>query len=161
ALPLTLAYVLFVHGVLLYGEPRYHAPLLPVLAVLAARGVFAWPRLRPALAATAVAAAVLGCGDPSARAADPCAQALRPLASGLGARGPHAVRRESLPASAPDALPVWLFLPEDAPAPLPVVLFAHAYDTGDPERYHELIDHIASRGYAVVFPEYAAQGSRH
>jgi len=161
ALPLTVAYVLFVHGVLFYGEPRYHAPLLPVLAVLAARGIFAWPRLRLALAATALAAAALGCGDPSARPTDPCAQALEPLSSGFGSRGPHAVRREQIPQAAPDALPVWLFLPEDAPPPLPVVVLAHAYDTGDPERYHGLIDHIASGGYAVVFPEYRARGTRH
>ena len=161
ALPLTVAYGLFVHGVLFYGEPRYHAPLLPVLALLAARGVFAWPRLRPALAATALAATALGCGDPSARADDPCAQALEPLASGFGSRGPHAVRREPLPTAAPDALPVWLFLPEDAQPPLPVVVLAHAYDTGDPERYRGLVDHIASRGYAVVFPEYIAKGTRH
>jgi len=161
ALPLSVAYVLFVHGVLFYGEPRYHAPLLPVLALLAARGIFAWPRLRPALAATALAAMALGCGDPSARAGDPCAQALEPLASGFGSRGPHAVRREQLPQSAPGALPVWLFLPEDARPPLPVVVLAHAYDTADPEQYRGLVDHIASRGYAVVFPEYRAKGEHH
>ena len=161
ALPLSVAYVLFVHGVLFYGEPRYHAPLLPVLALLAARGLFAWPRLRPALAATALAATALGCGRPSAQANDPCAQALEPLASGFGSRGPHAVRGEELPRTAPDALPVWLFLPDDAEPPLPVVVLAHAYDTGDPECYRGLVDHIASRGYAVVFPEYMAPDTHH
>jgi hypothetical protein len=35
-LPLALAYFTLLHGVLFAGDPRFHAPLLPVLAVLAA-----------------------------------------------------------------------------------------------------------------------------
>jgi 4-amino-4-deoxy-L-arabinose transferase-like glycosyltransferase len=159
ALPLTVAYVMFLHGVLLYGEPRYHAPLLPVLAVLAARGLFALPRLRPLLAASALAAGALACGDPSARDMDPCAQELAPLEQGFGARGPHLpVRRERL---ASPVSPVWLFTPADAAQPLPVVVLAHAYDTGDPETYRGLIDHLVSRGNAVVFPEYMVADTRH
>jgi 4-amino-4-deoxy-L-arabinose transferase-like glycosyltransferase/dienelactone hydrolase len=159
ALPLSVAYVLFLHGVLLYGEPRYHAPLLPVLAVLAARGLFALPRLRPLLAVTALAAAALACGDPSSRDTDPCAQALAPLEQGFGARGPHLpVRRERL---ASPVSPVWLFTPADAHAPLPVVVLAHAYETGDPDAYRGLIDHLVSRGNAVVFPEYMVADTQH
>ena len=161
ALPLTVAYVMLLHGVLLYGEPRYHAPLLPVLAVLAARGLFALPRLRPLLAVTALAALALACGEPSARDADPCAQALAPLEQGFGARGPHAVRRERLASPADPARAVWLFTPEDAAAPRPVVVVAHAYDTGDPDTYRGLIEHVVSRGYAVVFPEYMVADARH
>jgi 4-amino-4-deoxy-L-arabinose transferase-like glycosyltransferase len=37
-LPLTLLYFLLLHGVLFTGDPRFHAPLYPVLAVLAAAG---------------------------------------------------------------------------------------------------------------------------
>jgi 4-amino-4-deoxy-L-arabinose transferase-like glycosyltransferase len=37
-LPLSLAYFLLLHGVLFTGDPRFHAPLYPVLAVLAASG---------------------------------------------------------------------------------------------------------------------------
>jgi 4-amino-4-deoxy-L-arabinose transferase-like glycosyltransferase len=158
ALPLTVAYVMLLHGVLLYGEPRYHAPLLPVLAVLAARGLFALPRLRPLLAASALAACALACGDPSARDTDPCADALAPLEQGFGARGPHEVRRERL---ASPVSPVWLYTPADAGAPPPVVVVAHAYDTGDPAMYRGLLEHLASRGHAAVFPEYMIEDTRH
>jgi 4-amino-4-deoxy-L-arabinose transferase-like glycosyltransferase len=161
ALPLTVAYVMLLHGVLLYGEPRYHAPLLPVLAVLAARGLFGLPRLRRRLAMAALAAVALACGEPSTRDTDPCAQALAPLEQGFGARGPHAVRRERLASPADPARAVWLFTPADAAAPLPVVVLAHAYDTGDPDTYRGLIEHVVSRGTAVVFPEYMVADARH
>jgi 4-amino-4-deoxy-L-arabinose transferase-like glycosyltransferase len=168
ALPLAVAYLLFFHGVILYGEPRYHAPLLPVLAVLAARGLASLRRARPAplAAATALASAALaglGCDAPAPRkgVADACREALAPLDAGFGARGPHAVTRERLDDPARPELPVWLYLPEPAGAPVPVVLFAHAWDTGDPELYRGLLEHVASRGYAVVFPQYPAGESPH
>ena len=37
-LPLSVAYIAVLHGVLFVGDPRYHAPLYPVLALLAAEG---------------------------------------------------------------------------------------------------------------------------
>jgi Dolichyl-phosphate-mannose-protein mannosyltransferase len=37
-LPITWAYFLALHGLLFAGDPRFHAPLYPVLAVLAAAG---------------------------------------------------------------------------------------------------------------------------
>ena len=37
-LPFTIAFFSIVHGVLFFGEPRYHAPLVPIFAILAARG---------------------------------------------------------------------------------------------------------------------------
>jgi len=46
-LPLTIAYVTFMHGVFFFGDPRYHAPLVPVFAILAAAGLRAlWRRVR-------------------------------------------------------------------------------------------------------------------
>jgi 4-amino-4-deoxy-L-arabinose transferase-like glycosyltransferase len=38
-LPLTIAYFTLLHGVLFFGDPRYHAPFVPVLAILAAAAV--------------------------------------------------------------------------------------------------------------------------
>jgi 4-amino-4-deoxy-L-arabinose transferase-like glycosyltransferase len=35
-LPLTVAYFMLLHGVLFFGEPRYHAPLVPIFSILAA-----------------------------------------------------------------------------------------------------------------------------
>jgi hypothetical protein len=35
-LPLSAIYITLLHGVLFAGDPRFHAPLLPVLAILAA-----------------------------------------------------------------------------------------------------------------------------
>lgn len=47
ALPLTVAYVSLLHGLLFVGNPRYHAPLLPVLSILAACGMQTlWRRRR-------------------------------------------------------------------------------------------------------------------
>lgn len=38
-LPLAIAYVTLMHGVLFFGDPRYHAPLVPVFSILAAVGL--------------------------------------------------------------------------------------------------------------------------
>jgi len=38
-LPLTVLLFLLIHGFLVYGSPRYHAPLAPVIAILAAWGL--------------------------------------------------------------------------------------------------------------------------
>ena len=44
-LPLTVAYVTVLHGVVFFGDPRYHAPLVPVFSILAAVGLDAlWRR---------------------------------------------------------------------------------------------------------------------
>lgn len=58
----TLILVLFITAAhaLVFGHPRYHLPLIPILALYAARAwtgwPAAWPRRVPALAASAVAA---------------------------------------------------------------------------------------------------------
>ena len=83
----------FLHGVLLYGEPRYHAPLLPVLAC--------WPRaasssLRracgPCSPRRCSRRCALACGDaPRAQGADACARRWRRsrgLRRARSARGP-------------------------------------------------------------------------
>ena len=38
-LPLTIAYFTLLHSMLFFGDPRYHAPLVPVLSLLATAGL--------------------------------------------------------------------------------------------------------------------------
>jgi 4-amino-4-deoxy-L-arabinose transferase-like glycosyltransferase len=46
-LPLSVAYVSLLHGVLFAGDPRFHAPLLPVLSILAASALLRANLARP------------------------------------------------------------------------------------------------------------------
>jgi hypothetical protein len=101
--------------------------------------------------------AFLHCGEsevPAPPLAD-CASAVASIASGFGARGPHSVTVETFPNPRWPGQRVSVHLPADAPPPVPVVLFAHANEQSDPAIYAALIDHIASRGTAVVFSPYA------
>jgi hypothetical protein len=101
--------------------------------------------------------ALLGCGESGVPAPPPaeCASAVAPIAAGFGARGPHSVAVRTLPNPRWPEQRVSVHLPADAQEPVPVVLFAHANEQSDPAIYAALIDHIASRGTAVVFPRYA------
>ena len=42
-LPFTLVYFTLIHGILFFGAPRYHAPLAPVLSILAALAITRQP----------------------------------------------------------------------------------------------------------------------
>ena len=107
--------------------------------------------------------ALLHCGESEVPAPPPaeCAAAVAPIAAGFGARGPHSVSVETLPNPRWPGQRVFVHLPADAPTPVPVVLFAHANEQSDPAIYAALIDHIASRGTAVVFPRYAIGSAVH
>ena len=48
-----------------------------------------------------------------------------------------------------------------APRPAPVVFFSHAFATTNPAHYAELLDHLTSRGYAIVYPTYPVLGASH
>jgi hypothetical protein len=112
-------------------------------------------RARSAVAGVALLALpLLRCGEHAPPAAAGCETAVAAIASGFGARGPHAVAVETLPNPRWPGQRVSVHLPANAPAPAPVVLFAHGNELGDPAVYAALIDHIASRGYAVVFPPF-------
>jgi hypothetical protein len=92
-----------------------------------------------------------------------CVAAIAPLESGFGAPGPETSRTHTL--SNPDwpELDVSVHLPVSASveAPVPVVFFAHANDVGDPESYRGLIDHLTSRGMALVFSPYMVGTEKH
>lgn len=104
-----------------------------------------------------LALAFLRCGESEAPAPPPpdCASAVAPIATGFGARGSHPVTVETIPNPRWPGQRVSVHLPADAPMPAPVVLFAHANEQSDPAIYAALIDHVVSRGTAVVFSPYA------
>lgn len=92
-----------------------------------------------------------------------CATAIPPLARGFGAPGPETSITHTLPNPLWPALEVSVHLPASASkdAPAPVVLFAHANDVGDPASYQALIDHVTSRGMALVFSPYMVGTEKH
>jgi len=126
---------------------------------------------RMATARSGVAGAVLlalafaGCGEREAPTPAParvdCPSAIAPIAAGFGARGPHPVAIETLSNPHRPDQRVSVHLPADAPEPVPVVLFAHANEQSDSATYAGLIDHITSRGYAVVFSPYEIGTANH
>lgn len=58
------------------------------------------------------------------------------------------------------ASPLWpgqnvsVYFPEGMTAPVPVIFFAHGYNAVLPVIYSYFLEHLASRGYAVVFSPY-------
>jgi len=86
--------------------------------------------------------------------ADPCARLLAPARRGFGTPGPRQVVFETLANPEFPGLRVTTALPLEADRPHPVVLVVHANDVTDPDAYRGLLEHIASRGRAAVFPGY-------
>jgi hypothetical protein len=97
------------------------------------------------------------CGESEVPAPPPadCASAVAPIVAGFGARGPHPVTVETLLNPRWPEQRVSVHLPADVSMPVPVVLFAHANGQNAPAVYAGLIDHIVSRGHAVVFSPFA------
>lgn len=115
-------------------------------------------------AATVAAAGLFACSDPvEAPGVIECGTAIPSLDSGFGAPGPETARTHTLPNPDWPELEVSVHLPVSASseAPAPVVLFAHANDVDDPASYRALIDHITSRGLAVVFSPYMVGTEKH
>ena len=49
----------------------------------------------------------------------------------------------------------WLYEPADpAPASAPVVLYLHGYGALDPSPYEAMLNHVARKGFTVVYPRY-------
>lgn len=74
-----------------------------------------------------------------------------PIASGYGANGAFSVTEEKFPSPLYDRENVHVFRPGGAAGRTPVIFFAPGYSNNDPDEYESLINHIVSRGYAVVF----------
>lgn len=73
------------------------------------------------------------------------------IASGFGANGSYAVRADKFPSPMYERENVYVFRPEGATQRVPVIFFAPGYNNNDPVEYRALIDHIVSRGYALVY----------
>jgi len=76
------------------------------------------------------------------------------LASGYGADGPYAMDQQSVDNPAYGRKPVEVFLPRGAAGKQPVVFFSHGFGPGEWQTYADLIRHMVSRGYIVVFSSY-------
>lgn len=75
----------------------------------------------------------------------------QPIQSGYGANGPFAVTDEKFASPLYDRENVHVFRPAGAPAPAPVIFFAPGFANNDPDEYEALINHVVSRGYALVY----------
>lgn len=113
-----------------------------------------------AVACAALSLCTAACSDrapePPTAQAD-CGAVEPPSGPGdFGAPGSQAVSVHTLPNPLYPQLDVTVYLPasSDADARAPVILFAHANGLEDPSAYRALIDHMASRGNAVIHSPY-------
>ncbi|MBI1763741.1 MAG: hypothetical protein HYR56_20130 [Acidobacteria bacterium] len=74
-----------------------------------------------------------------------------PIATGYGAEGTFTVLDERFASPLFPAENVHVFLPAERSSLAPVIFFAPGFSVTDPASYRPLINHIVSRGYAVVF----------
>ncbi len=76
-----------------------------------------------------------------------------------GTDGPYAMANAIYADPAYSAEPVQVFLPAGAPGKRPVIFFAHGYGPGLWQVYGDLITHLVSIGYAVVYAPYPTTGA--
>lgn len=74
-----------------------------------------------------------------------------PISTGYGANGNFAVTIDKFPSPLYDNEKVQVFRPSGVAQPVPVVFFAPGFNNNDPDEYRPLINHIVSRGYALVY----------
>jgi hypothetical protein len=117
-------------------------------------------RLRPRAIGPALALGIL-MGIPP-RASAGCEAAVDAIEKGFGAPGGHAVAVEEVENPAWGRRPVTLLRPsEEAGSPWPVVFFAHGFGATQPLHYRQLVEHVASRGFAVVYAPYPTVAVAH
>ena len=75
----------------------------------------------------------------------------QPIQSGYGANGTFAVTDEKFPSPLYDSENVHVFRPAGARSPSPVIFFAPGFANNDPKEYEPLINHVVSRGCALVY----------
>lgn len=92
----------------------------------------------------------------SSRATTSCEDLVAPIRDGYGADGPF--KMEHVTAGNPGGTPPTVFLPTGAELPRPVVFLLHGYGPNYWPAYQELIVHLVSRGFIVVFGTYPTQG---
>lgn len=93
-----------------------------------------------------------------ANAADEARCAAQPISAGYGADGAYAIETQKLanPGDANDEMTI--YFPKGAKAPRPVVFFAHGFGPGLTATYADVIQHMVSKGYIVVFSTYPMRG---
>lgn len=74
-----------------------------------------------------------------------------PIASGYGANGTFTVMDERFASPLFPTENVHVFRPAERSSVAPVIFFAPGFGATDPANYRPLINHIVSRGYALVF----------
>jgi len=82
-----------------------------------------------------------------------------PIDTGYGSDGPHGESVVTFPSPLWPAEDVTITYPSDLTTPVPTIFFSHAWGLTDPAVYAELLDHIASWEYAVVFSPYKTTGA--
>jgi uncharacterized protein (TIGR03437 family) len=79
------------------------------------------------------------------------ASPFQPIPSGYGANGQFAITDEKFPSPLFNLENVHVFRPAGVTTKTPVIFFAPGFGSTDPDVYDPLINHIVSRGYALVF----------
>ncbi|MDX2044534.1 MAG: hypothetical protein SF097_25210 [Acidobacteriota bacterium] len=74
-----------------------------------------------------------------------------PIQSGYGANGAFTVKVDKFPSPLYDNEKVQVFRPVELTTPVPIVFFAPGFNNNDPDEYRPLINHIVSRGFALVY----------
>lgn len=102
--------------------------------------------------------ALLALGMVTVTAADAADCTARPITSGYGADGPYKIETKTLanPGDASDEMTV--YFPKGAQGPRPVIFFAHGFGPGRTETYADILQHMVSKGYIVVFSTYPMRG---
>lgn len=74
-----------------------------------------------------------------------------PIQSGYGANGQFTATVDKFASPLYDNEKVQVFRPSSVTQPVPVIFFAPGFNNNDPTEYRALINHIVSRGYALVY----------
>ncbi len=110
------------------------------------------------LVALAAAAPVAGHAQGAATGAS-CDASIPAITAGYGANGSYAKEVQSMANPVFPRQPVDVFLPRGAAGKRPVVFFSHGFGPGVWRAYEDLITHMVSRGYIVVYSSYPVRGA--
>jgi dienelactone hydrolase len=81
-----------------------------------------------------------------------------PITNGYGSDGALPVAVVNIPNDYYLLRDISVFYPSGTTSPIPVIMYSHAYGGNDTTRQSELLRHMASKGYAVVFVPYKTTG---
>lgn len=90
-----------------------------------------------------------------------CRNEVSKIETGFGAPGARSVIAQEIDHPAWPGRKVTLHRPSDADAPVPVVFFAHGFGATQPVHYRGLVEHMVSRGLAVVYAPYRSGAASH